>query len=160
MGLGRGQNEGSQGCGARCAAGSRVVGPPSDDEPIGSGGRAVANRVASQKVRRELTERAEPSRATIVLNLSTGGLGILAVLGAVLVAKSPPWTLSSSDAVFWGAVVALAVVRFVELRRVEGSREAPDVRMAGSTWRKFALVLGALATVIWFAAQAVQGGRS
>jgi sensor domain CHASE-containing protein len=122
----------------------------------------VAGRNALNDARRASAKAAEPSGATIALNLSVGGFGILAVVGAVLVAKTPPWTLSSADAIFWGAVVALAVVRLVELRRSAGgsSPGQTDNAKAGAGWKKFALVLGAIAAVVWLAAQAVQGGRS
>jgi hypothetical protein len=135
-----------------------VVGPPSDDEPWGSEGRNVANRNASGQVR-ATSRQTEPSGATIALNMSAAGFGVLAFVGAVLLAKTPPWTFSAIDALFWGAVVGLVGVRYAEVRRSSGEPGQSDRAEALRGWKQFAIVVGVLAVLVWLAAQAVQGGR-
>ena len=116
----------------------------------------MANRDASADAQRRTTSRPEPSGADIALQLATTGSGGLAILGAILVARAPAWTLSSADAIFWGSVATLAAVRFAMLRRSRRGPGQPDTGKSVSGWIKFALILGAIAAVVWLAGHAVQ----
>ena len=116
----------------------------------------MANRDASADARRRTTTRPEPTGAEIALQMATTACGGLAILGAILVARAPAWTLSSADALFWGAVVALASARYALLRRSQSGPGQPDAGKSASGWIRFALILGAIAAVVWLAGHAVQ----
>jgi hypothetical protein len=120
----------------------------------------MASRDASEQVRGASSPRTEPSGGAFALSVVTGGFGVAAVACAVHIAKCPAWTLSAVDGLFWGAVVAVAAVHYLELRRSGGLAGRVIDGESSWSWRTFALVLGAVAAAVWVAAQVVQVGRS
>lgn len=80
-----------------------------------------------------------------------------ALLGACFfgIAFRPPWQFSWFDAAFWGLVLLLLSVRYVDLTRMGGLTGDGDPPESG-TFRRYVLVLVAVATVSWLVAQSIR----
>ncbi|MBI4702934.1 MAG: hypothetical protein HY744_17600 [Deltaproteobacteria bacterium] len=88
-----------------------------------------------------------------LLGMLSGGLGAGLLVCAVLVGRQPRFTLSFVDAGFWGLVVALGAIRYLDLRRSAAARN--EGSPAGQ-WRHFALRLVVVATLVWTGCQCLQ----
>jgi hypothetical protein len=84
------------------------------------------------------------------------GVGnLILVLSAIGIAeKDAGFTLTGMDVLFWGVVLALAAVRYIDIRYLGG--ETADNRPASmSDWRRYAAILLGVSVLMWLGAHAL-----
>jgi hypothetical protein len=81
-----------------------------------------------------------------------GNLVLLTV--AVEIVREPQWTLTIKDALFWGVVAGLIVLRYVDVARL-GGRTVNDEPATPRHLKRYASILLASSTALWLFAQSV-----
>jgi hypothetical protein len=97
---------------------------------------------------------------------SQSGLGVLVRLGwmlfgfvaiamtAMTIASRPTWTISWRDGVFWGAVIASALFRYLDVVKFHGET-ANGERASLRDLRRYVLGLVVLTVCLWSGVQSV-----
>lgn len=118
---------------------------------------AERTRPHRRSAARTAHESHEPSRTEILINMSSAGLVVLALVGLVLVANQTRWTFALSDALFWGSVAAFALMRLLHVRQASREPQPRAAHKPATPWSLFAAKLAGVAAALWVAAQCVQG---
>ncbi|MCE5279421.1 MAG: hypothetical protein ABFD92_02225 [Planctomycetaceae bacterium] len=76
------------------------------------------------------------------------------VICIMKIIRNPVVELSFADAVFWGVVIIMAVLKRVDITKMHG-RLADDRPATLEHWRRYLLILGALAVAVWAGAHGI-----
>ncbi|MCK6449025.1 MAG: hypothetical protein L6Q99_21730 [Planctomycetes bacterium] len=99
-------------------------------------------------------EGAQPiSGCLISLGWLVGGNVLLAAL-AVLIARNDPWTLTTRDLLFWAVVVAVVLLRYLDLTRFT-RRTADGDRATPRDFRRYGMSFGGFWLCVWLLGQSV-----
>ena len=95
------------------------------------------------------------ARGAILVRLGWMVAGTLTILiSALMIASEPTWTLGLRDLVFWVAVVATGILRYVDISRFHGETTNGEPATAAHL-KRYLTGLTALAAVAWLAAQSL-----
>jgi hypothetical protein len=76
------------------------------------------------------------------------------LITALKIAQPRAEFFSVADIVFWGVVVGVAVVRYVDIHRFDG-HTAKGRRATPADYRRYLLLLGTLSLALWLIAHAL-----
>jgi hypothetical protein len=80
------------------------------------------------------------------------GHGLMGFCLFILFGATPEWAWSKHDSVYWFAVALCLVVRYIDITRYDG-RTGSGEPATLTDWRRYALILVAVALVLWGAAR-------
>lgn len=113
----------------------------------------MANNQRAQPESHSNDNRSIVAELCRMLWLVFGPAGLFFTAAAIW--KTPPWTYSYLDGVFWGLAVVIVVARFVDVRVFHGMTTEDKPATMADVWR-YSAKLVVFAAGIWVLAQSFQ----
>ena len=106
------------------------------------------------------TEHAKEAQRTMagsgcVIRLAWMAIGHVVLFFAIIfIVRDNPGIASAYDAVFWGGVLAILGLRYIDIKWLNGLTATGNEPASMTHWRKHALLLLIIGLVLWLGAHA------